>query len=624
MPKKEAPTLEITKLPGLNAAAILADYRLAVVSREASLLGRKEVFAGKAKFGIFGDGKELAQLAMARAFKPGDFRSGYYRDQTFMFAIGRLTVQEYFAQLYAHASVEAEPASGGRLMNGHFSTRLIDDVGNWLPQVDTKNSSSDISPTGGQMPRLLGLAYASKLYRHLPGLKKPTFSRHGNEVAFGTIGNASTSEGLFYETMNAAAVLQVPMLMSCWDDGYGISVSQEHHTARGSISDALRGMASDEGNGLHVETVPGYDYLRLVEAYQRCAELCRTRHQPVLLHVNELTQPQGHSTSGSHTRYKDEKRLKWEEDFDCNRQMRDWLLKEGLATEEQLTKTEAEAKAEVLAARSAAWKAYRDELDSEVAAAVDALRQDGLTSDANALAAERMAGRAEYMRILRRATLFGKAFACLKLLEERMPEMRAKFNGNLLSGEENALIGVEVAPRYGNEPMVVDGREVLLANFDRILAERPDTFAIGEDVGKIGDVNQGMAGLQAKYGELRVTDTGIREATILGQGIGSALRGLRPIIEIQYLDYLLYAHPNHVGRPGLPELPHGWWAAGAGDHPHPRPSTGRHVALRQPNGYDPWALCGACMYAYRATWPRQPPCITPAWTRMIRPSSSSA
>ena len=541
MPKKEASALETAKLPGLDAVAILADYRLAVVSREASLLGRKEVFAGKAKFGIFGDGKELAQLAMARAFKPGDFRSGYYRDQTFMFAIGRLTVQEYFAQLYAHASVEAEPASGGRLMNGHFATRLIDDAGNWLPQVDTKNSSSDISPTGGQMPRLLGLAYASKLYRNQPELRQPAYSRNGNEVAFGTIGNASTSEGLFYETMNAAAVLQVPMLMACWDDGYGISVSQEYHTARGSISDALRGMASDEGNGLHVETVPGHDYLRLVEAYQRCAERCRTRHQPVLLHVNELTQPQGHSTSGSHTRYKNEKRLKWEEDFDCNRQMREWLLKEGLATDAELVQTEAEAKAEVLAARSAAWNAYRDELDAEVAVAVNALRQDGLAAEADALAAERLAGRAEYMRILRRSTLFGKAAACSTLLEKLMPEMRAKFNSDLLSGGDNAFIGTEVAPQYGSEAKTVDGREVLLANFDQILANRPETFAIGEDVGKIGDVNQGMAGLQEKYGELRVTDAGIREATILGQGIGAALRGLRPIVEIQYLDYLLYA-----------------------------------------------------------------------------------
>ncbi len=532
---------EIEKLAGPSVADIMADYRLAVVSREASLLGRKEVFAGKAKFGIFGDGKEVAQLAMARAFCPGDFRSGYYRDQTFMFAIGRLTVQQYFAQLYAHASVEADPASGGRLMNGHFATRLIDDAGNWLPQVDTKNSSSDISPTGGQMPRLLGMAYASKLYRHVEGLEKPSFSRKGNEVAFGTIGNASTSEGLFYEAMNAAAVLQVPMLMSVWDDGYGISVSQEYHTAKGSISEALGGMHGHEGNGLHVERVRGYDYPALLEAYQRCADLCRTRHQPVLLHVTDLTQPQGHSTSGSHTRYKSPERLAWEEEFDCNRQMRLWLLAEGMATEEQLTALETEARAEVQAARAAAWQAFRTELDAETAGAVAALRQDGLIAEADALAAERFTGRAEYLRMLRRATLLGKGSACQAYLDAVLPCLRKKLNGDLLSVPEDAVVGQEVAPRYGADAATVDGREVLLANFDRILAEKPEVFAIGEDVGRIGDVNQGMAGLQAKYGELRVTDTGIREATILGQGIGAALRGLRPIVEIQYLDYLLYA-----------------------------------------------------------------------------------
>lgn len=541
MPKKEAPTLDQDKLVSLDAAEILADYRLAVVSREASLLGRKEVFAGKAKFGIFGDGKEVAQLAMARAFRPGDFRSGYYRDQTFMFAIGRLTVQEYFAQLYAHASVEADPASGGRLMNGHFATRLIDDQGNWLPQVDSKNSSSDISPTGGQMPRLLGLAYASKIYRGVEGLDKPSFSRNGNEVAFGTIGNASTSEGLFYETMNAAAVLQVPMLMSCWDDAYGISVSQEYHTAKGSISEALGGMHGEDGNSLHIERVKGYDYPALVEAYQRCAELCRTQHKPVLLHVVDLTQPQGHSTSGSHTRYKSPERLAWEEEFDCNRQMRLWLLAEGLATEESLAAMEAEAKAEVQAARAAAWNAYRAELDTEIVRAVEALRQDGLASEADVLAAERFSGRAEYLRVLRRATLFGKAPACQALLDALLPELRQKFSGNLFAEADDVAVGTDVPARYTDESPSVDGREVLLANFDRILAERKDVFAIGEDVGKIGDVNQGMAGLQAKYGELRVTDTGIREATILGQGIGAALRGLRPIVEIQYLDYLLYA-----------------------------------------------------------------------------------
>jgi len=524
---------------GLDSSEILADYRLAVVSREASLLGRKEVFAGKAKFGIFGDGKEVPQLAMARAFANGDFRSGYYRDQTFMMAIGRLSVQEYFAQLYAHANVDADPASGGRLMNGHFATRLIDKQGNWLPQVDSKNSSSDISPTGGQMPRLLGLAYASKLYRHVDGLLKPTFSRNGNEVAFGTIGNASTSEGLFYETMNAAAVLQVPLLMSCWDDGYGISVPQEYHTARGSISEALAGMHSHAGNGLHVERVLGYDYPALIEAYQRCAALCRTNHQPVLLHITDLTQPQGHSTSGSHTRYKSPERLAWEDTHDCNRQMRLWLLAEGLATEEHLLSLEKEAKAEVLVARKAAWAAFRKELDTELGLALEALKTDGLTQEAESLAAQQLPGRAEYVRVLRQGALLQNAAACNNLLFSWQSTFQQKFNDNLLVLENG--IATEVPPVSEAEAGLVDGREVLQANFDRIFSSHPDVFAIGEDVGRIGDVNQAMAGLQAKYGEYRITDTGIREATIIGQGIGAALRGLRPIVEIQYLDYLLYA-----------------------------------------------------------------------------------
>jgi pyruvate/2-oxoglutarate/acetoin dehydrogenase E1 component/TPP-dependent pyruvate/acetoin dehydrogenase alpha subunit len=537
---------------------ILADYRLANESRQASLLGRKEVFMGKAKFGIFGDGKEVAQIAMAKVFKNGDWRSGYYRDQTFMFAAGILTIQEYFAQLYAHPSVEAEPASAGRLMNGHFGTRVLDENGDWLPQTDMKNSSSDVSPTGSQMPRLLGLAYASKLYRQLPdlhGMEK--FSRNGNEIAFGTIGNASTSEGMFYETINAGGVLQVPMLVSVWDDGYGISVPQEYHTTKQSISEALAGFQrTKEKAGYEIITVKGWDYAGLIKAYQKAEKICREEHVPCLVHVQEMTQPQGHSTSGSHERYKSKERLAWEEEFDCIRKMREWILDEGHATEEELDAIEKEAQQTAKEARAAAWKAFIAEIKAKQkealtlleAMAAEAGAPEELKEIAKELEANTNPIRLDNIRAAKKAlrmARFGQspAKAALKAwITANEEENEELFSSHLYSrSNQNALNVREVKPIFAEDATLVDGREVLQACFDAALTRDPRVFAIGEDVGKIGDVNQAFAGLQDKHGLLRVTDTGIREITIIGQGIGAALRGLRPITEIQYLDYLLYA-----------------------------------------------------------------------------------
>ena len=536
---------------------LLADYRLAVESREASLLGRKEVFMGKAKFGIFGDGKELAQIAMARFFENGDFRSGYYRDQTFMFAIGQLTVQQYFAQLYAHTDIEADPSSGGRLMNGHFSTRLLDENGEWKDLTREKHSSSDISPTAGQMPRLLGLAYASKLYRQNKDLHQfSTFSNKGSEVAFGTIGNASTSEGMFYEAINAAGVLQVPMVMSVWDDEYGISVPKEYHTTKGSISAVLEGFKRDKKHeGLEIITVNGWDYPALIKAYKKGVTLAREQHVPVLVHVQQVTQPQGHSTSGSHERYKSKERLEWEAQFDCNRKFREWLVAEGFSTEEELDTIEAEAKERAKEAKNAAWKAFNDSIKEdlkEVHEALDTVLERTDNTDVAAIKEElikavnpiRMDGyRAvkRALRVLRQEDDSSKAelLAWVKSADKANYE---RFNSHLYSQSAQAARHIdEVLPEYDQDAAIVDGREVLQACFDAALANDPRVFAFGEDVGKIGDVNQAFAGLQDKYGELRVTDTGIRECTIIGQGIGAALRGLRPIAEIQYLDYLLYA-----------------------------------------------------------------------------------
>ncbi len=537
---------------------ILNDYKLAVESREDSYIGRKEVFMGKAKFGIFGDGKELPQIAMAKVFKNGDFRSGYYRDQTFMMAIGELTSQQFFAQLYAHTSVEDEPASAGRMMNGHFGTRLIDEKGEWKDLTKMKNSSSDISNTGGQMPRLLGLAYASKLYRNNPALKKyKQFSVNGNEIAFGTIGNASTSEGHFYEAMNAAGVLQVPMVMSVWDDEYGISVPKEYHTTKGSISKALAGMQrTAKEKGFEILTTKGWDYVDLCKTFQKAEKIARNEHVPVLVHVEEVTQPQGHSTSGSHERYKSKERLEWEAKFDCLKKMREWILDEKLATGKELDAIEEAAKQVAKTARIEAWKAYTTAIDSDVASLIgmiDSVAErsaektkllsiaKNLKEGLNINKLELTKGAKKALRLTRQEPSRSRDML-VHWLKKNDEKRYDEYSSHLYSESKYSSLNIgEEAPKYSEGSKMVDGREVLQACFDEALNRNPLVFALGEDVGKIGDVNQGFAGLQEKYGELRVTDTGIRETTIIGQGIGSALRGLRPIAEIQYLDYLLYA-----------------------------------------------------------------------------------
>lgn len=536
---------------------ILADYRLACESREASLIGRKEVFMGKAKFGIFGDGKEVAQIAMAKVFRNGDFRSGYYRDQTFMFAIGELTVQQYFAQLYAHTNVEAEPASAGRLMNGHFATRMLDEHGNLKELTATKNSSADISPTAGQMPRLVGLAYASKLFRNNPQLHTyPHLSKNGNEIAFGTIGNASTSEGMFFEAINAGGVLQVPMLVSVWDDHYGISVPQEYHTTKHSISKALAGFARDhEHTGYEIITVKGWNYPALLEAYEKAEQICREEHIPVLVHVEELTQPQGHSTSGSHERYKSKARLIWESEFDCIRKMREWIEEEVLVLPEEIDVIEREAKESARKARDKAWKEFTADIQRDHVSLKAILNKlsgvEGIASVLAELSKAINPGRLEAVKAAKKAMILlrGKKVDGRSELTDWISEIEKstanRYSSHLYSESEFSALKVEeVKPVFTEEEQWVDGREVLRACFDAALGRDPLVFAFGEDVGKIGDVNQGFAGLQEKYGELRVTDTGIRECTIIGQGIGTALRGLRPIAEIQYLDYLIYALPT--------------------------------------------------------------------------------
>ncbi|WP_310397980.1 thiamine pyrophosphate-dependent enzyme [Hymenobacter sp.] len=557
------PTAE-TARPSLAASLtkvdLLDDYRLAWESRHASLAGRKEVFMGKAKFGIFGDGKEVPQLAMARAFQNGDFRSGYYRDQTFMAAIGQITWEQYFAQLYANPDVEAEPATAGRAMNGHFATRMLDEDGLLTDLTLTKNSSADVSPTASQMPRLLGLAYASKLFRQNPELHQYSqLSNNGNEVAFGTIGNASTSEGMFFEALNAAGVLQVPLLVSVWDDHYGISVPAEYQTTKQSISDILTGLQRDgEGqSGFEIYVVRGWDYAALVDTYQRAAAVCREQHVPVLIHVTELTQPQGHSTSGSHERYKSKDRLGWEEAHDCLHKLREWLLAEGHATELELDDIEKAAAATIKAARTAAWAAFFDPIKAERDEAVGLL--DKLVADTGTentlhelveqLKANPTPIRADTVRTMRRVLRHVRhekrsagRRAVQRHLEQLLAENADRYNSHLFSQSEYAVGNIEEVPAtFAPDAGVVDGREVLQACFDANFQRDPTIFAIGEDVGRIGDVNQAFAGLQDKFSELRVTDTGIRECTIVGQGIGAALRGLRPITEIQYLDYLLYA-----------------------------------------------------------------------------------
>lgn len=556
---REVATLSKNRNPkALNKEQLLNDYRIAQESRQASLMGRKEVFMGKAKFGIFGDGKELAQLAMARYFEKGDFRSGYYRDQTFMFAIDQLTVKEYFAQLYAHTDVEADPASAGRLMNGHFATRSLNNDGTWKNLAEMKNSSADISPTAAQMPKLLGLAYASKLFKENKGLHDLTeFSNKGNEIAWGTIGNASTSEGMFFESINAAGVLQVPMVVSVWDDGYGISVPNEYHTTKGSISEILKGLQrNDDQKGYEIFVVKGWDYESLDRAFENAARIAREEHVPVLIHVVEVTQPQGHSTSGSHERYKSAERLEWEKNHDCLLKFREFLLDTNIANEEQLNQIDADAKKFVKEQKELAWKSFADGIKNELKEAVELLTAMAPKST-NTSAVMQLAEdlkktlnpiRKDVISTVRRALWLSRTDAeavkaDLRAWYTHQQELnKDRYNSHLYSESPFSVDKIDaVSPKYTEDAPLVDGREILQACFDDILNRDPRFFAFGEDVGKIGDVNQAFAGLQAKYGELRVTDTGIRECTIIGQGLGAALRGLRPMAEIQYLDYIYYA-----------------------------------------------------------------------------------
>ncbi len=537
---------------------ILDDFRLACLSREASLIGRKEVLTGKAKFGIFGDGKELPQIAMAKFFENGDFRSGYYRDQTFMMAIEQLTVQQFFAQLYAHTDVEAEPASAGRSMNGHYATRSLNEDGSWKNVKEMKNSSADISPTAGQMPRLLGLAQASKIYRNSPEIADSTpFSQGGNEVAFGTIGDASTSEGPFWETINAAGVLQVPMVMSVWDDGHGISVPKKYQTTKESISEILIGFQRNaEKTGYEIFTVKGWDYVGLIQTYEKAVNIARQEHIPVLIHVEEVTQPQGHSTSGSHERYKSKERLEWETEFDCINQFGKWIIEKGIASQEELDGLKKEAQKQARQEKKAAWQAFLEPMMEEKNTAINLIhslagastRNQDIEGIANELNANPEPIRKEIMAGVRKALRLSigedstERGALKSWLEIQNALNEDRYSSHLYSQSENSPANLAgIAPEYEENSESVDGRVVLRDNFESILSLNPEVLIFGEDSGKIGDVNQGLEGLQEKFGELRVSDTGIREATILGQGIGMAMRGLRPIAEIQYLDYLLYA-----------------------------------------------------------------------------------
>lgn len=545
---------------------VLNDYKLACISRETSLLGRKEVLTGKAKFGIFGDGKELAQIALAKQFRNGDFRSGYYRDQTLMMAIDQLSVREYFSGLFGHTNEDLEPQSAGRQMGGHFSTWSLEKNGDWKNLMEQKNSSADISPTAGQMPRLLGLAQASKVYRNHPSLKEldafKKFSNGGNEVAFGTIGDASTSEGPFWETINAAGVLQVPMVMSVWDDGFGISVPRHFQTTKGSISEALAGMQRTEENptGYEIFVTKGWDYAHLCETYEKAVAIAREKHIPVLVHVKEVNQPQGHSTSGSHERYKDEARLQWESDFDCINKFREWILNfnvdnQTIATEEELNAISSEAKTLVNDAKKEAWSLFVDEIKAELNDAIGMMEAVAASSPKSAFIQKEIDGLKKTMNPIRKdifnavrkviQLVRGEASpartALISWLETQTASNYNRYSENLYStSAKNALAVPYVAPTYSDDVKPEDGRIILRENFRSIFEKYPETLIFGEDAGKIGGVNQSLEGLQEQFGELRVSDVGIRECTIIGQGIGMAMRGLRPIAEIQYLDYLLY------------------------------------------------------------------------------------
>jgi pyruvate/2-oxoglutarate/acetoin dehydrogenase E1 component/TPP-dependent pyruvate/acetoin dehydrogenase alpha subunit len=540
---------------------VIADYKIACISREMSLLGRREVLTGKAKFGIFGDGKEVAQLAMAKQFKNGDFRSGYYRDQTFMMAIGALGIKEYYAGLYADTKIENEPTSGGRQMGGHYATRSLNEDGSWKNLMEQKNSSADISPTAGQMPRLLGLALASKMYRNIPELEGFTnFSNKGNEVAFGTIGDASTSEGLFWETMNAAGVLEVPMAISVWDDGWGISVPKKFQTTKASISEALVGFEKTENsNGFKIYKVKGWDYPSLTQTYKEAISYCRENHVPTLIHVEEVTQPQGHSTSGSHERYKTPEQLKWAEEFDCIAQMKKWMLSsenaagEAIANEEELDTIRKDAKKEVRIEQKKAWANFVEGIKQDVDSAATLL--EALTEETgnDEIAAITDSLKKAIEPIRKDVTIaVKKALRLIKgesgsakqnlidWVNNSITDTHERYASYLYSESDQSPLKIdEVLPEYADDS-IDDGRLILRENFRKLFEKYPEVITFGEDTGKIGGVNQSMEGMQEQFGTLRVADTGIREATIIGQGIGMAMRGLRPIAEIQYLDYILY------------------------------------------------------------------------------------
>ena len=529
---------------------VLEDYKWVCISRETSLLGRKEVLTGKAKFGIFGDGKEVAQVAMAKFFQPGDFRSGYYRDQTFMFATQLATVEQFFSQLYADPSLERDPFSAGRQMNAHFATRFVDDSGEWLDLANHKNVSSDIAPTGGQMPRALGLAFASKSFREVPALSDlNNLSNNGNEVCFCTIGDASTSEGHFWETINAAGVLQVPLAVFVWDDGYGISVPKKFQTTKASISEALAGMQKQEGtNGINIYNVRGWDYASMCETFEEGIRFAREQHAPVLFHVEEITQPQGHSTSGSHERYKSPERLEWEKQWDGLVKMREWILANALADEEELSQVESEAKEHVKESKNAAWQNYLNPIKEQVSKASALIENAGggsIAEEMNGLSQQlrsiREPLRRDVLRFLNTAISLSDNATLKEYYSELRKENASNYNSHLYNEGPKSALKVQIVPAsFDEDAPLVNGFEVLNKYFDQLFSNNPKVFAFGEDLGYIGDVNQGFSGLQAKYGPERIFDTGIRELTIMGQGIGMALRGLRPIAEIQYLDYLLY------------------------------------------------------------------------------------
>ncbi len=546
-------------------AQVLADFKLALVSRETSLLGRREVLGGKAKFGIFGDGKELAQIALAKQFRNGDFRSGYYRDQTLMMSIGQLTVKEWFAGLYGETELSREPQSAGRQMGGHYSTRNLDQNGEWKNLMEQKNSSADISPTAGQMPRLLGLAQASKVYRNHPELKNmekfSKFTNGGNEVAFGTIGDASTSEGPFWETINAAGVLQVPMVMSVWDDGFGISVAREHQTTKDSISEALAGMQRTKDKpGYEILVTKGWNYPHLCETYEKAVKIAREEHVPVLVHVQEVNQPQGHSTSGSHERYKSEERLQWEHDFDCIQKFKEWILAfdangENIATEEELDALAQDAKKEVREAKAEAWKEFTADVKSELAEAITLLKTCASESSNGVFITKDAENLEKAMDPIRKDVLSTCRKVLMTIREENIPskavlsawiqnkikENESRYSSHLYSASDMSAMKVAaVPPTYDADAKQEDGRIILRDNYRELFKNYPEALIFGEDAGKIGGVNQTLEGLQDEFGSLRIADTGIRECTIIGQGIGMAMRGLRPIAEIQYLDYLLY------------------------------------------------------------------------------------